>query len=133
MYSLDDESVEKLKSCRYELQVIANEAIKLVKFKIICGRRNEEQQNAAFEARKSKVRFPNSKHNPDPSEAYDFIPDPLDWNDLKQFSYIAGIMIGIALQKEIVLRWGGDWNQNGILKDNTFNDYGHLEFVRVIE
>ena len=75
---------------------------------------------------------PNSKHNTNPSDAFDFMPYPVDWKDTKQFSYIAGIIIGIGLAKGIVLRWGGDWNQNGKINDERFLDFGHIEFVRML-
>lgn len=56
-------------------------------FAIICGHRGEAEQNAAFYAGKSKVKFPNSKHNLLPAQAYDRVPYPIplntagDWDD----------------------------------------------------
>jgi len=133
MYSFGKSSTSKLLTCRHELQVIANEAIKLVDFSIIHGYRNQEQQDMIYEQGFSKVKFPNSKHNTNPSDAFDFMPFPVDWTDYRQFTYIAGIMIGIGLSKGMILRWGGDWDQNGKLKENKFNDFGHIEFARMLE
>lgn len=130
MYTFGNASNEKLSTCRNELRLVAQEALKLVDFSIMYGYRNEADQNAAFASGHSKKQFPNSKHNVNPSDAFDFAPYPLDWEDERQFTYIAGLILGIGLSKGIILRWGGDWKQNGKLKENSFNDLGHIEFVR---
>ena len=132
MYTFGKSSTEKLLTCRHELQVVAHEAIKLVDFSIIHGYRTQEQQDLIYAQGLSKAKYPNSKHNTNPSDAFDFMPYPVDWKDTKQFSYIAGIIVGIGLAKGIVLRWGGDWNQNGKINDERFLDFGHIEFVRML-
>ena len=108
MYTFGKSSTEKLLTCRNELQVVAHEAIKLVDFSIIHGYRTQEQQDLIYAQGLSKAKYPNSKHNTNPSDAFDFMPYPVDWKDTKQFSYIAGIIVGIGLAKGIILRWGGD-------------------------
>ena len=56
-------------------------------FAIICGHRGETEQNAAFYAGKSKLKYPYSKHNSLPARAYDRVPYPIplnaagDWDD----------------------------------------------------
>ena len=132
MYIFGKSSTEKLLTCRNELQVVAHEAIKLVDFSIIHGYRTQEQQDLIYAQGLSKAKYPNSKHNTNPSDAFDFMPYPVDWKDTKQFSYIAGIIVGIGLAKGIILRWGGDWNQNGKINDERFLDFGHIEFVRML-
>ncbi|MBR1777852.1 MAG: M15 family peptidase [Alphaproteobacteria bacterium] len=49
-------------------------------FAIVCGHRNESEQNAAFAAGASKVKFPDSKHNTLPARAYDRVPYPIPLN-----------------------------------------------------
>ena len=73
-----------------------NAAIKVIDFKIIAGRRNEESQHAAFEAGNSQVDWPDSTHNTDPSEGIDVAPWPIKWSDTERFVYMAGIIMGIA-------------------------------------
>lgn len=75
----------------------------------------------------SKVRFPNSRHNVNPSLAVDVAPWPIDWMDTERFIYFGGYVKGIAAQLGIPIRWGGDWDGDFELKDNLFNDYGHFE------
>ena len=49
-------------------------------FAIICGHRGEAEQNAAFAAGRSKVKYPYSKHNANPARAYDRVPFPIPLN-----------------------------------------------------
>ena len=49
-------------------------------FAVICGHRGEAEQNAAFAAGRSKVKYPYSKHNANPARAYDRVPWPVPLN-----------------------------------------------------
>lgn len=49
-------------------------------FAVICGHRGETEQNAAFYAGKSKLKYPYSKHNSLPARAYDRVPYPIPLN-----------------------------------------------------
>ena len=40
---------------------------------------------------------------------------------------LAGAMISNADELDISIRWGGDWNGDGTLTDQTFNDLPHFE------
>jgi len=99
---------------------------------LLQGHRDEVLQNHYFLTKKSKVRWPDSKHNEDPSLAVDFQPYPLPARDVKLWAalaYIAGRAIEYALSQGWTLRWGGDWNRNGDLTDQSFDDLFHLELV----
>ncbi len=108
-----------------------NEAIKFIDFTIIYGIRNEADQTAAFEARpqRSKVPWPNSTHNTDPSEGIDVAPFPIAWDDRERFTLLAGVILMCAFMMGITLRWGGDWDRDTEVKDNRFDDLGHFELV----
>ena len=57
------------------------------------------------------MKRPKNKHNaeePELSKAVDVAPYPIDWNDKERFYYFAGVVMGIAIQMGIPLRWGGD-------------------------
>lgn len=75
-------SLTNLTQCHPNLVLIANEAIQHFDFTVICGHRNEKDQQKAFDDGFSKVRWPHSKHNKVPSLAFDAIPHPLkgDWD-----------------------------------------------------
>ena len=97
---------------------------------LISGYRDLEEQNDLFDAGKSHLRYPNSKHNVIPSIAVDFQPYPYPRADNKLWGalgYIAGHAIAIAREEGLSLRWGGDWNRDGDLTNQKFDDLFHLE------
>lgn len=122
-------SQEKLATCDPRLQKVFNEVIKHFDCTVIEGHRGEAAQNKAFAEGKSKLKYPQSKHNKTPSLAADVLPYPIDWNDTNRMRYFAGFVVGIAATMGIKIRWGGDWNQNTELKDNSFNDLPHFEIA----
>lgn len=127
MPQLSEKSKLLLSSCDVRLQEICNLAIEIMDFTVITGHRTKEEQEKAFLGGKSKLKWPDGKHNQMPSMAVDIAPYPIDWNDTARFYLLAGIMLGIARQRGIKLRWGGDWNGDFNLKDNKFQDVGHFE------
>jgi len=40
---------------------------------------------------------------------------------------VAGVMFACASELNVKLRWGLDWNENGDIRDNKFNDQYHFE------
>ena len=97
---------------------------------LITGYRGREEQNQKFDEGKSKVRFPDGKHNQSPSKAVDFQPYPLPKRKEKlwaSLAYIAGRAIEIGRQRGMTIRWGGDWDMDGDLTDQNFDDLYHLE------
>ena len=83
--------------------------------------------NKLYEEGKTKVYWPNGRHNSNPSRAVDVVPYPIDWDDRERFHLFAGFVIGIAQSMGIRLRWGGDWNMNFEVDDNNFDDFPHFE------
>ena len=116
-----------LASCDERLQKVFNEVIKHVDCSVLEGHRGEERQNKLQEEGKSKVRYPDGRHNASPSNAVDVAPYPIDWNDRERFHLFAGFVIGVARGMGITLRWGGDWNMNFEVDDNKFDDFPHFE------
>lgn len=131
MPGFSKESLRKLLTCDRRLINIATRAIRIMDFSVVTGHRGELEQNVAYAAGKSKLKWPNGKHNKDPSLAIDICPyrNGLQWNDREAFILLAGIMITCATSEGVTLRWGGDWNRNFDLSDNKFDDMGHFEIV----
>ena len=123
-------SRKNLATCDEDLQDLFNEVIKYVDCSVICGHRNKEDQNKAFKEKRTKVKFPNGRHNSNPSRAVDVVPYPIDWNDRERFHLFAGFVLGIAQSMEINIRWGGDWNKNFEVDDNNFDDFPHFELIK---
>ena len=131
MPSFGKTSMARLADLEKPLQEILVEAIKHFDFSITCGHRTQPQQDALYYStpRVTKVKWPNSNHNSLPSRAVDIVPYPVDYEDRERFTYLAGMIMGIAKMKGIPLRWGGDWDVDTDLKDNDFDDLPHFELA----
>lgn len=114
-------SADKLATCDQRLQDVCNEAIKETDFTVVYGHRTREDQNLAYQTGKSRLNWPDSKHNSTPSMAVDLAPYPIDWNDLGRFHKLSEVIKRIAAEKNIPIEWGGDWK--------TFKDYPHFQLT----
>lgn len=128
-------SRERLSTCHKDLRMIFNAVIPHFDNSILCGHRNEKEQTEAFYSGRSKVQWPNGKHNRVPSMATDAAPYPIDWGDRERITLFAGYVLGVAamLHAEGMvthrLRWGGDWDADTEVADNSFDDLVHFELV----
>ena len=120
-------SKERLNTCDSNLQKVFNEVIRHVDCSVLEGHREKDRQNKLFKEGKTKVRYPNGRHNRQPSSAVDVTPYPVDWKDRERQTLFAGFVIGVASQMGINLRWGGDWDQDFQVVDNRFDDFPHFE------
>lgn len=127
MNKFSKRSADKLATCHDDLQMVMNEVIKHIDITILQGIRSKEEQDEFFRTGKSKVQWPNSKHNSTPSMAVDVAPYPIDWNDKRRFDYLAGFVKGVASQMGIEIRHGGDWDSDNDFNDQTFHDLPHFE------
>ncbi|NHZ84283.1 MAG: M15 family peptidase [Planctomycetia bacterium] len=130
MYSFSENSKRKLSECDEQLQKIAYVAIKGIDISVVEGYRNKEDQNNAYEQKLSKLKYPESKHNKKPSKAFHLLPYPKGWKATREeFVYMAGKIEGIAMTLGISIRWGGNWDSDNDLKDQTFMDLAHFELI----
>ena len=128
-----------LMTCHPALQELFNEIVKTFDCTVICGHRMEEEQTAAYNAnpKRSKVEWPNSWHNQNPSLAvdvapYDVINKGIDWDSkegIRQFYHFGGYVRAKAEEMGISIKWGGDWDGDYQIKDNNFNDLPHFELT----
>jgi peptidoglycan LD-endopeptidase CwlK len=129
MPTFSTKSLNKLNTCDHRLQLLFKEVVKHIDCTILEGHRPQERQDMLFEQGQSKLKYPNGKHNATPSQAVDVAPYPIDWNNKERFILFAGIVQGIALQMNIGIRWGGDWNGDYDTKDTNFFDAPHFELL----
>lgn len=122
-------SLQRLVTCDERLQRLFMAVIREFDCSIVYGHRDEEAQNDAFEKGFSKKAWPDSKHNSLPSKAIDALPYPVNWKDEARIRYFAGFVMGIASQMGIKIRWGGDWDRDTDVHDQTFFDLGHFEVI----
>jgi peptidoglycan L-alanyl-D-glutamate endopeptidase CwlK len=128
-------SFSRLATCHMELQTLFYEVIRTFDCTILEGHRNEADQEKAVADGKSKLHWPHGKHNANPSMAVDVAPYPVNFTDTKRLYYFGGWVQGVAqrLKDEgkmtYSIRWGGDWNGNKDLDDQTFFDLVHFELI----
>jgi len=135
----------RLETCHAFWIEVLEEVILSLDFSILTGHRGEADQNAAFDKKLSKLRWPNGKHNQSPSLAVDVAPYPIDWSNrpksLARFYYLAGYIQAVVDRKNTArakmgrtvfrLRWGGDWDGDMDFSDQGFDDIGHFEIKRL--
>ena len=120
-------SKQRLATCDERLQKVFNEVIKHIDCSVLEGHRGQERQDKLYEEGKTKLKFPNGRHNMAPSNAVDVTPYPVDWKDRERQTLFAGFVLGTARSMGIRLRWGGDWDMDFQVNDNRFDDFPHFE------
>lgn len=138
MFHFGQRSMQRLITCHPVLRLVAQKALEISPFDLVIleGHRDEATQTAAYDAGRSKVKWPDSKHNKIPSMAVDIAPYPVEWNNSFKFYALGGIMFAAAQLNDIksqgfALRWGGDWDRDWKNNDQKFNDLPHFELVAV--
>jgi len=132
MYKFGNTSKKRLSTCHEDLQAICNETLKLMDITVLEGHREKDKQDAAYKAGNSKLKYPQSKHNSQPSRAVDIAPwvnGQVPWDDAKYFYFMAGIVMKVAADLGVKLRWGGDWDSDNNFDDQSFDDLVHFELV----
>ena len=134
MYKFGAKSLAELETCHGHLIGIAHKVLKIKDHSILKGHRNQADQTAAFygNPQRSKVQWPHGKHNGKPSNALDAKtwPVPETEPELREEQlYLLGLYRGIAAEMGIELRTGADWDRDGEIADNGFDDFFHVELV----
>jgi peptidoglycan L-alanyl-D-glutamate endopeptidase CwlK len=122
-------------TCDPKIQQLMTKVSEKFPIIIIVGHRNQADQDKAFAEKKSKLRWPKSKHNSNPSRAVDAAPivmkdgkETIDWNNRERLAYFGGYVMRVAEELGLKVRWGGDWNSNRDPKDDGW-DMVHFELV----
>ena len=116
-------SKQRLKGVDTKLVNVLNELVKIMDVTIIEGLRSQERQDELVAKGASKTKY--SKHIQ--GKAVALAPYPIDWEDRERFHYMGGMVRGIGQQLNVNIRWGGDWDSDGEIKDNNFDDLVHVE------
>ena len=123
MFKFGKRSKQRLKGVDAKLVNVLNELIKIMDVTVIEGLRSEERQKERLAKGATKVKY--SKHME--GKAVDIAPYPIDWKNRDGFHYMGGMIRGIGQQLGVKIRWGGDWDSDGDVKDNGFDDLVHIE------
>ena len=129
MPRFSDKSISNLTTCDTRLQQVLLRVVHDFDCTILEGHRDRERQNRMVDEGKSRVRWPDGKHNTVPSRAVDVAAYPIVWDDRERQTLFAGFVLATAKAMGIELRWGGDWSMDFEVKDNRFDDLVHFELV----
>lgn len=131
MAKFDKRSLLNLDNCHPLLKKLHLEAIKIMPWDYIVtdSIRGEIAQTKAFKQGFSKVRFGQSAHNYKPAIATDCYPAPFSANiPIKKFIIMQiEIIKPLAIKMGIPIRQGIDFNMNGNLSDDKWDDAPHME------
>lgn len=154
MPSYSTKSSYRLSTASLALQKLFNAVIPHYDNSILYGFRPQNEQEELFAQGRTKVHFPDSKHNKSPSEAVDSAPyiparGGIPWpqtpnffkelspthknqlnqyiKDMCQFYHYAGYVQCEARHQNLSIRWGGDWDRDHCFSDQTFDDLVHFE------
>jgi peptidoglycan LD-endopeptidase CwlK len=138
-------STKNLLECDPSLQRVAYRALDIavslgMDLSVTEGHRGKEKQDAAVARGDSQTPWPTSKHNSTPSHAIHIQLYPVAWPQERQprrtytkltgrFYLCAAIVLIAADQVGVKVRWGGDWDQDGDIMDQLFDDLCHFELV----
>jgi peptidoglycan L-alanyl-D-glutamate endopeptidase CwlK len=129
MPQFSQQSLDRLATCDHHLQILFCEVVKHWDCTVTEGHRSPERQIELFNSGKSKVQ--RGKHNETPSLAVDVAPcvDGKPVYDTRICYSFGGFVMGIAacLNLRDRIRWGGDWDNDRDVTDQTFNDLVHFE------
>ena len=138
MPSFSQFSKDNLDTCHSDLQNLFHEVIKHFDCRIMEGHRSAKKQFALYQQGRTKpgdivtnIDGINKKgsHNLTPSRAADVMPYPVDYTNVKRNAVFAGFVLATAIQMDIPIRWGGDWDGDTILTDQKFHDWPHWEVI----
>lgn len=141
-YVFGNRSKSRLATCHKDLQLIAEEALKVseVDFGVSEGHRSLEKQMEYYNSGKSKVDGVKikGKHNYQPSLAFDIYAyisgKPKLAYSQTYLAYLGGVITSVA--KRLLnegrithrVRWGFNWDMDGeIGTDQRFQDLPHFE------
>lgn len=107
-------SVARLAECDPKMQKVVLVVAGWYDLAVTCGHRGEEAQAQALRDGFSRLPYPESKHNSNPSTAVDLAPWPINWDNVTEWYYLAGLMEAAARGLDTPIVWGGRWKK---LKD----------------
>ena len=127
MYFFGARSREKLENVHENLIEILYDAIEITPydFCILSGYRSVEEQDELYSIGRTVLKNENpvtwvrggqSRHNSHPSEAVDFAPYPIDWEDSWRFGFIGGLICACGKARGIEVEF---------LPEK--GDYGHVQ------
>lgn len=154
-YVLGKVSLSRLEGVDPKLVSVVKRAIQItpVDFKVVEGVRSDEQCRINYGkgrtaaqcvaagipakyaqpklAKVTWLRNPyNSRHRKQPDgygKAVDLLPAPYDWKNPADFDKMAKAMATAAKELGVDIRWGADWDEDGVPRERGETDSPHFE------
>ncbi len=137
-YDYSNRSSLILSKASHNIQLVFYEALAmgLIDITAIESRRAKARQNRLYAIDKSRVQWPNGKHNVlnpgDLAHAVDAAPcvNGKASDNWYHCIYLAGVIQACGQKLGIPIRWGGNWDRDGEpITDQDFQDLWHYEEV----
>ena len=131
-YAFGKRSSERLLDAHVDLQNIMHLVMswQIMDFTILETLRTMERQEQLVRDGLSKTyKSKHLKQADGYSHAVDVAPYPIDWNDTGRFYVLNGIIRAAAAELCIDIRTGADWDNDGLVKDQSFHDLPHVELL----
>lgn len=138
-YILSKISHQRLAGVNPKLVAVVERAIQITTqdFVVLCGVRTlAEQKKLYAQGRTAPGKIVTwtlkSRHLPAADglgRAVDLCPYPIDWDDLKKFDKIADAMFAAAKELGTPIRYGADWDMDGVRRERGESDSPHFELA----
>lgn len=136
-FKLGTTSMIRLKDVKPILRKVVERAIQItaVDFLVSEGKRTLKRQQELYAQGRTtpgkKVTWTmNSKHlTGDAVDLAPFVDGKADWDNIKNFDEIYKAMMAAAKELGVELRYGGDWDRDGVLREKGETDSPHFELV----
>lgn len=131
-YSLSQKSLDRLTGVNPRLVDVVKRAIEITTqdFMVLEGVRSQARQDELYAQGRTKpgpivtwVKVGTHTNG----TAVDLVPCPVDWNDLTKFDAISKAMFAAAKELGVKIRWGADWDQDGVARERGESDSPHFE------
>ncbi|EOV8094079.1 TPA: M15 family metallopeptidase [Vibrio parahaemolyticus] len=139
-YALSKSSQKQLVSCNDPINDVVNFVLDFIDVGVVYGHRGKAIQDKLFADGASKLKYPKSKHNAYPSNAVDlivyvkgigYIDEKTSRKYRDYYAFLAGLIAGYCHKQGYSFRWGGDWDVDRNLDDQTFDDLMHFEITKL--
>ena len=136
---LGAKSLKRLDGVHHDLVSVVKRAIEITNqdFSVLCGVRTPAEQRELYAQGRTKPGIVvtwtlKSNHFASADgfgHAVDLVPHPVDWKTLSKFDAIADAMMTAAKELGVKIRWGADWDMDGLVREPGESDSPHFEIV----
>ena len=132
-------SLKRLDGVHPDLVSVVRRAIEITNqdFSVLCGVRTPSEQRDLYAQGRTKpgvvvtwtLKSNHFVHADGFGHAVDLVPYPVDWKTLSKFDAIADAMMQAAKELDVTLRWGSDWDMDGLVREAGESDSPHFEII----